>query len=66
MGLPKRSRKRRESSGGHFREDFPEKEAAFGQINVMVRKDPDGRMAVSRAQIPEMPAELKSVIDAMK
>src|SRR5207247_846060 len=45
---------RRESRGGHFRDDFPEKDTAFGKINIIVRKDRDGRMEVSRAPIPEM------------
>jgi succinate dehydrogenase / fumarate reductase flavoprotein subunit len=57
---------RRESRGGHFREDFPEKDATLGKVNTIVRKDPDGRMTVSRAAIPEMPDELKSIIEAMK
>jgi succinate dehydrogenase / fumarate reductase flavoprotein subunit len=57
---------RRESRGGHFREDFPEKDATLGKVNTIVRKDPDGRMTVSHAAIPEMPDELKSIIEAMK
>jgi succinate dehydrogenase / fumarate reductase flavoprotein subunit len=57
---------RRESRGGHFREDFPEKDATFGKVNIVVRQGPDGRMTVSRAAIPEMPDELKSVIESMK
>ena len=57
---------RRESRGGHFREDFPEKDATFGKVNIIVRKGRDGRMTVSRAPIPEMPDELKSIIEAMK
>ena len=57
---------RRESRGGHFREDYPDKSAAFGSVNVVVRKEPDGGMAVSRAAIPEMPQELKRIIEEMK
>jgi succinate dehydrogenase / fumarate reductase flavoprotein subunit len=57
---------RRESRGGHFRGDFPEKDPAFGKVNTIVRKERDGAMTVSRVAIPEMPAELKSVIEAMK
>jgi len=57
---------RRESRGGHFREDCPDKDVAFGKINIIVRKDREGRMEVSRTAIPEMPGELKAVVEAMK
>jgi succinate dehydrogenase / fumarate reductase flavoprotein subunit len=57
---------RRESRGGHFREDYPDKDPAFGAINVIVRKQPDGQLQVSHAPIPELPAELKAVIEAAK
>ena len=57
---------RKESRGGHFREDHPDKDPAFGAINVIVCKERDGGMAVSRAPLAEMPAELKAIIDDMK
>jgi succinate dehydrogenase flavoprotein subunit len=57
---------RRESRGGHFRDDFPEKDPAFGTFNLIVRKGRDGQMDVDRAAIPPMPEELKAIIEAMK
>jgi succinate dehydrogenase / fumarate reductase flavoprotein subunit len=57
---------RKESRGGHFREDFPGKNAADGKVNVIVKKNPDGSMQVRRETIPDMPAELKQVIEEMK
>ena len=57
---------RKESRGGHFRDDYPVKLASFGGVNFIVRKGADGRMDVSRAPIPEMPDELKRIIEEMK
>jgi succinate dehydrogenase / fumarate reductase flavoprotein subunit len=57
---------RKESRGAHFREDFPDKDAAFAKFNVVVRRGPDGEMRVERAPIPEMPSELRQVIEEMK
>jgi succinate dehydrogenase / fumarate reductase flavoprotein subunit len=56
---------RKESRGAQFREDYPEKEPAFAKVNIAVRKDGDGTMKVNREPIPEMPAELKQVIEEM-
>jgi succinate dehydrogenase / fumarate reductase, flavoprotein subunit len=57
---------RKESRGGHFREDYPGKGEHFAKVNVVVRKGPDGRMQVREEPIPEMPAELKQVIEENK
>jgi succinate dehydrogenase / fumarate reductase flavoprotein subunit len=54
---------RKESRGGHFRDDFPEKADAFGKLNIIVRKGGDGEMMIARQPIPEMPAELKRIIE---
>jgi succinate dehydrogenase / fumarate reductase flavoprotein subunit len=57
---------RKESRGGHFREDYPDKDPVFGTLNIIVKKTAGGTMEVSRAPIPEMPGELKRVIEEMK
>jgi succinate dehydrogenase flavoprotein subunit len=57
---------RRESRGGHFRDDYPDKDPTFGTFNLIVRKGQDGRMEVARAPIPDMPEELKRIIEEMK
>jgi len=57
---------RRESRGGHFRDDYPTKDARFGTINFVVRKGRDGRMEVFSVAIPEMPETLKQVIKDME
>jgi succinate dehydrogenase flavoprotein subunit len=53
---------RKESRGGHFREDYPEKDPGAAAFNIVIRKGEDGRMRLSREAIPEMPAELKRII----
>lgn len=56
---------RKESRGGQFREDYPNKDPKFGKINIAVKQDGNGRMQIERIPIPEMPAELKQVIEEM-
>src|SRR5688572_16005388 len=56
---------RRESRGGHFREDYPDKHAEFSTINIMV-KQAGSTMQVSHVPIPPIPAELKQVIEEQK
>jgi succinate dehydrogenase / fumarate reductase flavoprotein subunit len=56
---------RRESRGGHFRDDCPEKDPA-AQYNIVIRKGPDGGMSLERAPTPKLPAELKRIVDEQK
>jgi succinate dehydrogenase / fumarate reductase flavoprotein subunit len=53
---------RKESRGGHFREDFPNKEKAYGEMNIVVRRSPSGEMQVVKQPIPPMPDELVQII----
>jgi succinate dehydrogenase / fumarate reductase flavoprotein subunit len=57
---------RKESRGAHFREDFPSKDDAYGKFNIIVRRDGDGSMRVSRAPLPEMTAEQKAIVEEMR
>jgi succinate dehydrogenase / fumarate reductase flavoprotein subunit len=57
---------RKESRGGHFREDYPQKTDEYGTLNIMVRRGGDGAMQVSRVPIPAMPDYLKAVVEEQK
>ena len=57
---------RKESRGGHFREDYPDKDPECATFNVAVARGADGAMRVSRRPIPPLPAELQQVIEEQK
>jgi succinate dehydrogenase / fumarate reductase flavoprotein subunit len=57
---------RRESRGGHFREDYPDKDKAYSTFNLVVRKGSDGTMELARLPIPQMRDDLKQIIEEMK
>jgi succinate dehydrogenase / fumarate reductase flavoprotein subunit len=57
---------RRESRGGHFREDYPDKGTEFSTINMMVKQGSDGALQLSRIPIPPLPDHLKDVIEEQK
>ena len=58
---------RKESRGAQFRDDYPKKDdAKWGKVNVSVSKGADGSMQIREVPIPEMPVELKQVVEEMK
>jgi succinate dehydrogenase / fumarate reductase flavoprotein subunit len=57
---------RKESRGGHFRDDFPDKDPAYAAFNHVTRLAADGEMQVVREPIPAMPAELAAIIKEMQ
>jgi succinate dehydrogenase / fumarate reductase, flavoprotein subunit len=56
---------RKESRGGHTRDDHPYTDDTWGKVNVVLRWK-DGRVQVSREPLPEMPAELKALFQERK
>jgi succinate dehydrogenase / fumarate reductase flavoprotein subunit len=57
---------RTESRGGHFRDDYPDKDPKQATFNITLRKAPDGSMALSRETIPPIPPHLQEVIEEQK
>ena len=52
----------RESRGGHTRDDYPDPDPEFGKVNVVTRKR-DGAISVSLEPLPEMPEELRKIVE---
>ncbi|TAM81527.1 MAG: fumarate reductase/succinate dehydrogenase flavoprotein subunit [Acidobacteria bacterium] len=57
---------RKESRGAHFRDDYPGRDDSTGKSNLIICLGPDGKMQISRRPLPEMPAELKQIIEEIK
>ncbi len=53
---------RRESRGGHTRDDYPKADPEFGKVNVVVRQR-DQEITLTQEPLPEMPAELKQLFE---
>ena len=57
---------RRESRGGHFRDDYPVKDPAYAHFNTVVKRGENGQMEVTRVPLPEMRDDLKQIIEEEK
>lgn len=64
--IAKAAKERKESRGGHFREDFPQKSDAFGKVNICIRKDDGGNMEVKQISKLKIRDDLQQIIDEMK
>ncbi|MHB8593723.1 MAG: fumarate reductase/succinate dehydrogenase flavoprotein subunit [Acidimicrobiales bacterium] len=54
---------RRESRGGHTRDDFPKADPEFGKVNLVQRLGADGRPTLTAEPIPAMPDELRALLE---
>jgi len=57
---------RKESRGAQFREDYLNKDAALGKVNIVLRRAADGSMEVRREPIPQIRPDLQQIIEEMK
>src|SRR5216110_1490646 len=57
---------RKESRGGHFRDDFPEKDPSYGKFNIVIKRGQSGEMQVTREPIPQMRDDLKRIVEENK
>ena len=64
--ITKSAIERKESRGAHFRDDYPEKSEEAAKFNLVIRRAPDGSMALKREPLPPMTAEMKQIIEEMK
>jgi succinate dehydrogenase / fumarate reductase, flavoprotein subunit len=64
--IARAAKERRESRGGHFREDFPEKSEEYGKINIAIRKKEDGNMEVRKIPRTPLRDDLQVIINEMK
>jgi succinate dehydrogenase / fumarate reductase flavoprotein subunit len=53
---------RRESRGGHTRDDYPQTDPEFAKVNVVCRQGTD-EVDISREALPVMPDDLRDLVD---
>jgi len=56
---------RKESRGGHTRDDYPKTDPNFGKINIVTRRL-NGELKLSHEPRPEMPDDLKQLLEEQK
>ena len=54
---------RKESRGGHTRDDFPTASEEFGKVNVMAKYDESGGIVIQQQPLAEMPNDLKELFE---
>ena len=64
--IAKAALERKESRGGHFREDFQQKSDALGKVNIAIRKSTDGSMEIKHIPKLKIREDLQQIIEEMK
>ncbi|MEI9813559.1 MAG: fumarate reductase/succinate dehydrogenase flavoprotein subunit [Acidobacteriota bacterium] len=64
--IAKAGLERKESRGGHFRDDFPDKSAEWAQYNIKFTRDASGRPVLERVPVVPLTDEMKQIIEEQK
>jgi succinate dehydrogenase / fumarate reductase flavoprotein subunit len=64
--IARSANERKESRGGHFREDYPDKSAEFGKVNTCIVKDASGKMMIKQVPKEKMREDLQQLIEEFK
>jgi succinate dehydrogenase / fumarate reductase, flavoprotein subunit len=56
---------RRESRGGHTREDYPDPDPKFAKVNIVIRKK-NGEWSLNQEPLAEMPDDIKALFEEKK
>ncbi|MEX2109260.1 MAG: fumarate reductase/succinate dehydrogenase flavoprotein subunit [Gemmatimonadaceae bacterium] len=57
---------RKESRGGHFRDDFPDRNPGYAKFNILVRRGSGGEIQVVREPLTEIRSDLQQIIEENK
>jgi succinate dehydrogenase / fumarate reductase flavoprotein subunit len=57
---------RKESRGGHFRDDYPDKSNEWAKYNLRLTKSADGRPNLERVPVVPLTEEMKQIIEEQK
>ena len=61
--IAKAALERTESRGGHTRDDYPATDEQWGKLNLILKLDADGSASLARQPLPEMPDDLKPLLE---